>query len=126
MNEYYFLSPGYDLRTEFSIWEQKVYFWNIPPDADIYWYNKINPSCLLLFVYNCELFIDECLKSGMHVRSEHQCVSELLWCSFIASIGVQWLKMSSIEYVTFAIKYCYYIIKINVAYQNNSFHMWQW
>ena len=49
------------------IWDQKVYFWNIPSDADIYWYNKINPMlltafcllltlcCSLLFVYNSVL-----------------------------------------------------------------------
>ena len=28
--------------------------------------------------------------------------------------------MSPIEHVTCAIEYCHYIIKINVAYQNNS------
>ena len=40
---------------------------------------------------------------------------------FVVSIGVQCVKMSSV-----AIEYCCYIIKINAAYQNNSFHIWQW
>ena len=29
------------------IWDQKVYFWNIPSDTDIYWCNKINPLLLI-------------------------------------------------------------------------------
>ena len=31
------------------IWDQKVYFWNIPLGADIYWY-KINPMACMLGV----------------------------------------------------------------------------
>ena len=48
------------------------------------------------------LLIVECLKWGMHVRCEHQCVSEvaLLRVPFVASVGVQCVKMSPIEHVT--------------------------
>ena len=42
--------------------------------------------------------------------------------AFVTSIGVQCVKISPIEHVTCSIEYCYYTIKINVAYQNNSFH----
>ena len=50
------------------------------------------------------LAIVECLKEGMHVRCEHQCVSGLglLSVPFVASIGVQCVKMSPIEHVTCA------------------------
>ena len=50
------------------------------------------PCCPLLFVYNSALFIDEWLKWGMHVRCEHQCVSDpgLLfhfnWCSMCKNV----------------------------------------
>ena len=69
----------YVIAMHYCIWEQRVYFWNIPSDADIYWYNKINPVllialcllltpfCSLLSVYNSMLFIVECLKWGKHV-----------------------------------------------------------
>ena len=72
-----------------NIFDQKVHFSNILSGADIYSYNKINPMlltalcllltpyCSLLFVYNSVLFNVECLKWGMNVRCEHQCVSDL-------------------------------------------------
>ena len=67
-----------------SIWEEKVYFWNIPSGAAIYSYNKINP--LLLIAFCLQFYVDHCWMSemGMHVRCENQCVSELrlLECSF--------------------------------------------
>ena len=55
----------------------------------MYLYNKINPLllialcllltpyCSMLFVYNSVFFIVEYLKWGIHVRCEHQCVSDL-------------------------------------------------
>ena len=55
---------------------------------------------------------------------ENQSVSDR--AAFVTSSGVQCVKMSPIEHVTCAIEYCYYTIKINVAYQNNSFHTWHW
>ena len=91
-------------RFKVCIWDQKVYFWNIPSDADIYWCNKINPlllialcllstlCCSFLLVYNSVLFIDECLKWDMHVRCEHQYVSDpgLPWCSYCC---LNWCSM---------------------------------
>ena len=37
----------------------------------------VTPCFSLLFVYNSVLFIVESLKWSMHVRCEHQCVSDL-------------------------------------------------
>ena len=42
--------------------------------------------------------------------------------AFVTSIGVQCVKMSPLEHVTCAIEYSCHTIKVNVAYQNNSFH----
>ena len=39
--------------------------------------------------------------------------------AFVTSIGVQCVNMSPLEHVICANEYCYYTIKINVAYQNN-------
>ena len=51
------------------IWDQKVYFWNIPSDADIYWYNKINP--LLLIAVCLQFCVVQCWMSwSMHVRCD--------------------------------------------------------
>ena len=38
---------------------------------------RLTPCCLLLYVYYSMLPIVESLKWGMHVRCEHQCVSDL-------------------------------------------------
>ena len=51
---------------------------------------------------------------------------QLSRAAFITSIGAQCVKMSPSEPVTCAIEYFYYTIKINVAYQNISFHIWKW
>ena len=57
---------------------------------------RLIPCCSLLFVYNSLLLIVECLKWGMHVRCENQCVHDLgpLLCSFC---GLNWHKMSHSE-----------------------------
>ena len=44
----------------------------------------------------------------------------------LPSIGVQCVKCHLLNMSPMAIEYCYYTTKINVAYQNNSFHLWQW
>ena len=60
------------------------------------------------------------------VNTNVSVISGFFCVPFVASVGVQYVKMSPIEHVTCAIEYCNYTLKINVAYQNNSFHIWQW
>ena len=105
-----------------------------PSEADIYWYNEINPllltalcsmltpCCSLLSFYN-SIIIVECLKWGMHVRCEHHELGLLLF-SFCC---LNWCSVcKNVTYWTVAIVYCNYTVKIHVAYQNNSFQICQW
>ena len=82
------------------IWDQKVYFWNIPSGADIYSCNKINPMlptalCLLLTLC-CSLlfFLQSCVvhcwmsengagKLGVNTNVSviSSCFSYVNWCS---------------------------------------------
>ena len=96
------------------IWEQKVSFWNIPSNANISWYNKINPLllialCLLLTpVAHCSLFKILCCWllnawNGVCRLYVNTNVPVTLGCfsvPFVGSIDVQCVKMSPIEHVT--------------------------